>query len=145
MSGTSLVQDGDHAGRCDRAANKALEGARSLGMTVMLCPSDVVDNYVGFPQRETVLALPQFYVPALVSVNCPSRRCGWLRLRPRAVRGELWLGRHAPGLKIANSDLMPDTQAEVYAICKKNGLPHLIYVGFTHRFACSASPWGLRR
>jgi hypothetical protein len=26
--------------------NKALAAARSLGMTVMLCPSDVVDNYV---------------------------------------------------------------------------------------------------
>src|SRR5437879_12763914 len=47
--------------------NKALAGARSLGMTVMLCPSDVVDNYVGYAQRETALALPQFPVPALVS------------------------------------------------------------------------------
>src|SRR6266571_3020479 len=46
--------------------NKALEGARSLGMTVMLCPSDVVDHYVGYPQRETVLALPKFPVPAVV-------------------------------------------------------------------------------
>src|SRR5881397_1802589 len=27
--------------------NQALAGARSLGLTVMLCPSDVVDNYVG--------------------------------------------------------------------------------------------------
>jgi hypothetical protein len=27
--------------------NKALDAARALGMTVMLCPSDVVDNYVG--------------------------------------------------------------------------------------------------
>src|SRR6266851_5153185 len=32
--------------------NKALDAARSLGMTVMLCPSDLVDNYVGYPQRE---------------------------------------------------------------------------------------------
>ena len=34
--------------------NKALDAARELGMTVMLCPSDVVDNYVGFPQREQI-------------------------------------------------------------------------------------------
>src|SRR5881394_3819384 len=45
--------------------NKALEIARSLGMTVMLCPSDVVDNYVGYPQREAVLALPKIPVPTV--------------------------------------------------------------------------------
>jgi len=39
--------------------NKALEAARALGMTVMLCPSDVVDNYVGYPQREAVFACPR--------------------------------------------------------------------------------------
>ena len=37
--------------------NKALDAAQGLGMTVMLCPSDVVDNYVGFPQREAVFAI----------------------------------------------------------------------------------------
>ena len=31
--------------------NHALDAAREMGMTVMLCPSDVVDNYVGWPQR----------------------------------------------------------------------------------------------
>jgi hypothetical protein len=51
--------------------NQALEAARALGMTVMLCPSDVVDNYVGYPQRQTVLALPEVPVPALVEVTCP--------------------------------------------------------------------------
>src|SRR5258706_6620855 len=52
--------------------NKALEGARALGMTVMLCPSDVVDNYVGYPQRESVLALPKVPVPAVAEVSCPA-------------------------------------------------------------------------
>ena len=51
--------------------NKALEAARSMGMTVMLCPSDVVDNYVGFPQREKVLALPLVPVPTVTEVECP--------------------------------------------------------------------------
>ena len=30
--------------------NKALEAARALGMTVILCPSDVVENYAGYPR-----------------------------------------------------------------------------------------------
>src|SRR6266700_593439 len=51
--------------------NKALDAARELGMTVMLCPSDVVDNYVGYPQREAVLALPKVSVPSVVKVSCP--------------------------------------------------------------------------
>lgn len=51
--------------------NKALDAARSLGMTIMLCPSDVVENYAGFPQREAVFALPKFPVPAVVNVTCP--------------------------------------------------------------------------
>src|SRR6185295_18206064 len=51
--------------------NRALEAARALGMTVMLCPSDVVDNYVGFPQREAVFALPKVPVPTVVNVSCP--------------------------------------------------------------------------
>src|SRR5262245_50716828 len=42
--------------------NKALDAARSLGMTVMLCLSDVVDNYVGYPQREAIFALPNVSV-----------------------------------------------------------------------------------
>ena len=73
--------------------NKALDAARSLGMTVMLCPSDVVDNYVGYPQREAIFALPKFPVPNVVNVTCPPVPMPGLRLRPRALRGELRLGR----------------------------------------------------
>ena len=51
--------------------NKALDAARLLGMTVMLCPSDVVDNYVGYPQREAIFALPKVEVPSVVNVTCP--------------------------------------------------------------------------
>src|SRR4029079_1970233 len=51
--------------------NKALDAARALGMTVMLCPSDVVDNYVGYPQREAVFAIPKVPVPVVVNVTCP--------------------------------------------------------------------------
>ena len=51
--------------------NKALDAARELGMTVMLCPSDVVDNYVGYPQREAVFALPPVTVPTVMEVTCP--------------------------------------------------------------------------
>lgn len=125
--------------------NKALDAARALGMTVMLCPSDVVDNYVGYPQREAVLALPKVSVPTVVNVTCPpvpdagGCACG----RERCAVNYGWDGMH-PALQIGEGDLMPDTQAEVYAICKKYGLTHLIYVGFHTQVCLLGKPMGLK-
>jgi hypothetical protein len=125
--------------------NKALDAARSLGMTVMLCPSDVVDNYVGYPQREAIFALPKLSVPNVVNVTCPpvpdagGCACG----RERCAVNYGWDGMH-PALRIADDDLMPDTQAEVYAICQKYGLTHLIYVGFHTQVCLLGKPMGLK-
>ncbi len=125
--------------------NKALDGARSLGMTVMLCPSDVVDNYVGYPQREAVLAMPKFPVPNLVDITCPPApdaggcACG----RERCAVNYGWDAMH-PDLRIADEDLMPDTQAEVYSICRQRGLTHLIYVGFHTQVCLLGKSMGLK-
>ncbi len=125
--------------------NKALDAARSLGMMVMLCPSDVVDNYVGFPQREAIFALPKVIVPAVTNITCPpvpdagGCACG----RERCAVNYGWDGMH-PGLRISENDLMPDTQAEVYAICAKYGLTHLIYVGFHTQVCLLGKPMGLK-
>lgn len=125
--------------------NLALEGARALGMTVMLCPSDVVENYVGFPQREKVLAMAKVPVPAVMEVSCPpvpdagGCACG----RERCAVNYGWDGMH-PALRIGDEDLMPDTQAEVYAICKERGLTHLIYVGFHTQVCLLGKPMGLK-
>jgi NPCBM/NEW2 domain/Chitobiase/beta-hexosaminidase C-terminal domain len=125
--------------------NKALEAARSMGMTVMLCPSDVVDNYVGFPQREAVLALPTVPVPKNIEVTCPpvpdagGCACG----RERCGGNYGWDSMH-PGLQIGKDDLMPDTQAEVYTICQQRKITHLIYVGFHTQVCLLGKPMGLR-
>jgi len=125
--------------------NKALDAARALGMTVMLCPSDVVDNYVGYPQREAVFALPKVTVPKVMEVNCPpvpdagGCACG----RERCAGNYGWDGMH-PALRIGDTDLMPDTQAEVYAICQEHRLTHLIYVGFHTQVCLLGKPMGLR-
>ncbi len=125
--------------------NKALDAARDLGMTVMLCPSDVVDNYVGYPQREAIFALPKVPVPTVVNVTCPpvpdagGCACG----RERCGGNYGWDGMH-PALRIAETDWMPDTQAEVYALCQKYGLTHLIYVGFHTQVCLLGKPMGLK-
>ncbi len=125
--------------------NKALDAARALGMTVLLCPSDVVDNYVGYPQREAIFALPKVAVPNVVNVTCPpvpdagGCACG----RERCGGNYGWDGMH-PALHIGADDLMPDTQAEVYAVCRKYGLTHLIYVGFHTQVCLLGKPMGLK-
>lgn len=125
--------------------NQALEGARALGMTVMLCPSDVVENYAGHPQREAVLAMPKVAVPKVMDASCPpvpdagGCACG----RERCAVNYGWDGMH-PGLRIGEEDLMPDTQAEVYAICQERGLTHLVYVGFHTQVCLLGKPMGLR-
>ena len=125
--------------------NKALEAARDLGMTVMLCPSDVVDNYVGYPQRERVFTLPQVPVPLVTQVTCPpvpdagGCACG----RERCAGNYGWDGMH-PALILGPNDWMPDTQAEVYAICQQRGLTHLIYVGFHTQVCLLGKPMGLK-
>lgn len=125
--------------------NKALTAARDLGMTVMLCPSDVVDNYVGYPQRERIFTLPKTPVPLVEKVTCPpvpdAGGCACHRERCAVNYG--WDGMH-PDLQIGEMDLMPDTQEEVYAICQQNGLTHLIYVGFHTQVCLLGKPMGLR-
>jgi hypothetical protein len=125
--------------------NQALEAARALGMTVMLCPSDVVDNYVGYPQRAKVLTLPRLEPPHVMDVECPPApdpggcACG----AERCAVNYGWDGMH-PAIRIGEDDWMPDTRAEVYAICKQNGLTHLIYIGFHTQVCLLGKPMGLK-
>ncbi len=125
--------------------NKALEAARSLGMTVMLCPSDVVDNYVGYPQRQRIFNLPKVSVPNVMNVTCPpvpdAGGCACARERCAVNYG--WDGMH-PDLIIGKEDFMPDTQQEVYAICQKKRLTHLIYVGFHTQVCLLGKSMGLK-
>jgi len=80
-----------------------------------------------------------------VTVTCPpvpdagGCACG----RERCAVNYGWDGMH-PALRIGDADLMPDTQAEVYAICQKYGLTHLIYVGFHTQVCLLGKPMGLK-
>jgi hypothetical protein len=125
--------------------NLALEAARELGMSVMLCPSDVVDNYAGWPQRERVIAMPLRPTPALATIDCPEPPngggCACGRERCKVNYG--WDGMH-PDLRIGPDDLMPDTLDEVWTICQDRGLTHLIYMGVHTQVCLLGKPMGLR-
>ena len=125
--------------------NKALDAARSLGMTVMLCPSDVVENYAGWPQREVVLAMPKHPLPPLAKIDCPAPpfgggcACG----NERCVVNYGWDAMH-PDLRIAETDLMPDTLEELWTICKDRHISHLIYMGVHTEICLLGKSMGLR-
>jgi len=125
--------------------NHVLDACRELGMTVMLCPSDVVDNYVGWPQREIIFAMPKHQLPMLKAIECPEPpnaggcACG----RERCVVNYGWDGMH-PDLRIADADLMPDTLEDVYSICRERKLTHLIYMGVHTQVCLLGKPMGLR-
>ena len=97
---------------------KALDAARAMGMTVMLCPSDVVDNYVGYPQREAVFALPKVTVPSVVNVTCPpvpdagGCACG----RERCAGNYGWDGMH-PALRIAEANRLTQSAYSSERMC----------------------------
>ena len=77
--------------------NRAVEGARKLGMPILWVPSDVVGMYSGYPQRERALAVPLLPVPKLRDMpparfTAPRRR---LHVRTgHRLRGQLRPGRH---------------------------------------------------
>ncbi|KKL26240.1 hypothetical protein LCGC14_2397260 [marine sediment metagenome] len=58
------------AGGMTERMNRALEGARKLGMTVFWGPTDVASQYVGTPQRERALAVPYIEVPHVRDITC---------------------------------------------------------------------------
>jgi nicotinamidase-related amidase len=125
--------------------NRSLAACRELGMTIMLCPSDVVDHYVGWPQREIVLAMEKRRVPSFQIIECPAPpagggcACG----HDKCVPNFGWDAMH-PDLKIGTDDLMPDTLEDVWSIGQNRHLTHLIYAGVHTEICLLGKPMGLR-
>lgn len=119
--------------------NRALDGARALGMTVIHAPSDVADFYAGWPQAEKVAALPRYKLPKVADVAWP----GFPGYQEACLCGpgiqcpymHSWDGIH-PELKIAAEDFILVGPAygdrgsqRLHAICQDRGLTHLVYMG----------------
>ena len=119
--------------------NRALAGMRSLGATVIQAPSDVSDQYVGWPQAERVAALPRYELPEVRSIAAPrfpfagqTCLCGPGIACPYLHH---WHAIH-PDLTIADQDYLlvgpvygsAGTQ-RLHALCRQRGLTHLLYLG----------------
>jgi hypothetical protein len=125
--------------------NAVLKAARSLGMQIFLCPTDVADNYVGTPAVEAMLAIEPLPVPVVRAIDCPPAAdgggctCG----KERCHVNYGWDGMH-PELVIGPNDLMPNDPERLYAVCKAKGLTHLIYLGVHTQVCLLGKSVGLR-
>ena len=119
--------------------NRALAGMRALGATVIHAPSDVADQYVGWPQAERVAALPRYELPRVRSIAAPrfpfdgqTCLCGPGIACPYMHH---WHAIH-PDLTIVEEDYLlvgpvygsAGTQ-RLHALCRQRRLTHLLYVG----------------
>ena len=119
--------------------NRALAGMRALGATVIHAPSDVGDQYAGWPQAERVAALPRYELPQVRRVAAPQFPfAGQTCLCGPGIRCPYVHHWHAihPALEVAAQDYLlvgpvyggAGTQ-RLHALCRQRGLTHLLYAG----------------
>lgn len=120
--------------------NRAIEGARKLGMPILWVPSDVLGSYSGYPQRERALAVPLLPVPKLSDMP-PARFTapgggGSCMCGPgiHCIMNYGWDGMN-PNLILADDDFIASSTEEVYALLKQRGITHVIYMGL-HTNVC---------
>ena len=119
---------------------------RKLGMTVLFAPTDVASQYVGTVPRERALAAPYLPVPNKRTLACRfTCRVGPCMCGPgiRCLVNYGWDGMH-PGLTVRDSDTIVSGLPEMYSLCRKAGLTHLIYTGLHTNMCLFGKPPALR-
>lgn len=125
--------------------NRANECARKLGMQIFWAPTDVASMYSGWPQRQRAMAVPYIEVPKMRNYTCkftlPIGKC----ICGPGIECKVnygWDGMN-PELDIANEDLIVAGTAELYSLCKAQGITHLIYFGGATNICLTGKPEGL--
>src|SRR5262249_32923577 len=135
----------EQAGGMVPRLNATLAGARKLGMQVLWAPTDVASMYAGVPQRERGLAVPYVAGPKTRECRCEFTiasgpcHCGpGINCLPNYGHDAM-----PADIELAESDLIACGTQEVYSICKRKGITHLIYVGGAINMCLTGKPEGL--
>ncbi|HTN06821.1 NPCBM/NEW2 domain-containing protein [Agriterribacter sp.] len=124
--------------------NQCLEEARKLGMQVFFCPTDVVNNYVGYPQREKAIAAAQVPLPPPLNIECPHPGGGGCMCgADKCITNYGWTGM-AGDLIIKESDILSSGPQELYNVCKEKGITELWYMGVHTNNCVLGKPEGMR-
>ncbi len=135
----------DQAGGMSYRMNKALEGARKLGMPVFWAPTDTADTFIDWPQRQRAMAVPYVEVPKVRGVTCRwTVKSGPCHCGPGIAclpnYGEDAMDER---VNIADPDYIVSGTQELYSLCKARGLTHLIYFGGATNICLTGKDIGL--
>ena len=125
--------------------NRALSVARGLGIKIVHAPTDVVNSYSGYEQRERMAALPDFPVPESFRAFRLPLEDDLSLLRKDIPDIPRWAGdmcgsqykcvpnygeyRLDAGMEIHADDWISANGQELYNLCRLEGIRNLIYMG----------------
>jgi nicotinamidase-related amidase len=123
--------------------NRALDGARELGMQIVFAPTNGIVSFEDRPQRKAVKAIHDYEWPQLSDVKLKAGGgCGGPCMCGPGIDCKLNYGMRAmvPELRIDESDLIAWGTREMYNICRERGLTHLIYAGIATNMCVVGKP-----
>ena len=135
----------EQAGGMTPRMNRALAGARSLGMQVLWAPTDTAGAFAGWPQRQRAMAVPYVQVPSLrrVALTWSVRRSACLCGPGLACLPNYGHDGMDAALEIAATDWIVSGTKELYSICQAQNLTHLIYFGGATNICLTGKDIGL--
>ena len=132
--------------------NGAVAAGRKTGMTVIWSPTDVLENYDGWPQREKAVNYPKIPPVFVQNSSIPEAGlspfggpCMCTEERNTADRINAGEMRMDTDLVIAESDFIVGggTVDEVYSILKGEGIETVIYMGFAENICVQGKAEGM--
>jgi nicotinamidase-related amidase len=108
-----------------------VEAARTKGILIIHAPSDTMDFYKDYPQRQAILRIPRTEPPEPKRIDAPplpidDSRGGCDTEGDQVYQA--WTRQHA-SIRIAAPDLISDNGAEIYSALKARGIDTLLVAG----------------
>jgi nicotinamidase-related amidase len=131
-----------------------VEAVRAKGILIIHAPSDTMDFYKDYPQRQAILRIARSDPPAPKQIDAPplpidDSRGGCDTEGDQVYQA--WTKQHA-AIRIAAPDLISDSGAEIYGALKARGIDTLLVAG-VHTNMCilnrsfaikQMTKWGVR-
>ena len=123
------------AARCAELAKKmppVLDALRARGVLVIHAPSECMDFYKDFPQRQRIQEAKKIDPPPALDLTDPPLPCdasdGGCDSDQQVKEHKAWTREH-PAIPIAEQDLISDNGKEIYSVLKQRGVKNLLVMG----------------
>jgi nicotinamidase-related amidase len=135
--------------------NETLKAARALGVRIVHAPSDTLDHYAGWPQRDRILAAPHVEPPVEIQRWCylePEKEKalpiddsdGGCDDENPAKESRAWSQEH-PAIEIADEDAISDQGTEIYNYFVQQGIKHAALMGVHLNMCVLGRSFGIRQ